>query len=150
MEKEALDLSCQVRQSGIQRFAPWIDDDGPLGVQPIDVAADGFTHTPLDAVAHHGVAEGARNRETDARSVRLRLADAESREERARDTVSRIVYPSKVDGSQQTNTFRKTRDGYYLSELTVSFFRPRARRRANTARPFLVSMRLRNPCVLAR
>jgi len=39
---------------------------------------------------------------------------------------------------------------YYLSELTVSFLRPRARRRASTARPFLVSMRLRNPCVLAR
>jgi hypothetical protein len=32
----------------------------------------------------------------------------------------------------------------------VSFFRPRARRRASTARPFLVSMRLRNPCVFAR
>ena len=33
----------------------------------------------------------------------------------------------------------------YLSELTVSFLRPRARRRASTARPFLVSMRERNP-----
>jgi hypothetical protein len=38
----------------------------------------------------------------------------------------------------------------YLSELTVSFLRPRARRLAKTARPFLVSMRLRKPWVLAR
>jgi hypothetical protein len=32
----------------------------------------------------------------------------------------------------------------------VSFLRPRARLRARTARPFLVAMRLRNPCVFAR
>jgi hypothetical protein len=32
----------------------------------------------------------------------------------------------------------------------VSFLRPRARRRARTARPFLVAIRLRNPCVFAR
>src|SRR5262245_6512185 len=38
----------------------------------------------------------------------------------------------------------------YLSSLTVSFFLPRARRRASTARPFLVDMRVRKPCVLAR
>ena len=38
----------------------------------------------------------------------------------------------------------------YLSSLTVSFLRPAARRRASTARPFLVSMRLRKPCVFAR
>jgi hypothetical protein len=50
---------------------------------------------------------------------------------------------------------RRTRLGkpgmeYYLSELTVNFLRPLARRRASTARPFLVSMRVRKPCVLAR
>ena len=38
----------------------------------------------------------------------------------------------------------------YLSALTVSLARPLARRRASTARPFLVSIRLRNPCVFAR
>ncbi len=49
---------------------------------------------------------------------------------------------------------RRTRFGKpaidYLSELTVSFLRPRARRRASTARPFFVSIRDRKPCVLAR
>jgi len=38
----------------------------------------------------------------------------------------------------------------YLSELTVSFFRPAARRRDNTARPSAVFMRVRNPWVFAR
>ena len=38
----------------------------------------------------------------------------------------------------------------YLSELTVSFLRPLARRRDITARPSAVFMRVRNPCVLAR
>jgi hypothetical protein len=36
------------------------------------------------------------------------------------------------------------------SLLTVSFFRPLARRRFSTRRPFFVLMRTRNPCVLAR
>ena len=38
----------------------------------------------------------------------------------------------------------------YLSELTVSFVRPRALRRDSTARPSLVAIRVRNPWVLAR
>jgi len=38
----------------------------------------------------------------------------------------------------------------YLSELTVSFLRPRARRRDKTARPSAVFMRVRKPCVFAR
>ena len=36
------------------------------------------------------------------------------------------------------------------SLLTVRRFRPLARRRFNTRRPFFVLMRTRNPCVLAR
>jgi hypothetical protein len=32
----------------------------------------------------------------------------------------------------------------------MSFLRPLARRRASTARPFLVAIRARNPCVRAR
>jgi hypothetical protein len=38
----------------------------------------------------------------------------------------------------------------YRSSLTVSFLRPRARRRARTFRPFLLAMRSRNPCVFFR
>jgi hypothetical protein len=46
-----------------------------------------------------------------------------------------------------------TRERPYLPllvSLTVRFFLPLARRRASTRRPFLVAMRERNPCLLAR
>jgi hypothetical protein len=67
-----------------------------------------------------------------------------------------IVDPAEVLGAEQTYAFGKalitTRDdfGNYLSELTVSFLRPRARRREITARPSAVFMRVRKPCFLAR
>ena len=38
----------------------------------------------------------------------------------------------------------------YGSSETVNRFRPLARRRASTMRPFLVDMRLRKPCVFFR
>jgi hypothetical protein len=60
-----------------------------------------------------------------------------------------IIDSSEIGGSQNTNTFWKTCVAHY-SELTVSFLRPRARRRARTARPSAVAMRVRNPCVFAR
>lgn len=37
-----------------------------------------------------------------------------------------------------------------LSSLTVNLWRPFARRRESTARPSLLFMRARNPCVFAR
>ena len=115
--------------------------------------AYGFAHTPPDPVAHHCLAERARRGETDPRTARLRLSHAEGRKERARKTGAVIIDSAEIRGAQQTNTFREAsreaRDAY-LSELTVSLWRPRARRRARTARPFLVSMRERNPCVFAR
>ena len=62
--------------------------------------------------------------------------------------------PSSYTRRKSCGRRRRTRFGKpamdYLSELTVSFFRPRARRRARTARPFFVSMRLRKPWVFAR
>ena len=105
---------------------------------------------PLDAVSHHGFAERAWAGETDMRTVRQWFTDTKCRKEGPGEPGTLVIYPAEVFGTQQTDTFRETRDGDYLSELTVSFLRPRARRRARTARPFLVSIRVRNPCVLAR
>ena len=129
---------------------PRVDDDRPLWVQPIQVEAHGLADPSLDAVSHHGFAEGAWAGETDMRPLRKRFADAESGKQGPGEPGTLVINSAEVFGTQQTDTFRKTRDGDYLSELTVSFLRPRARRRARTARPFLVSMRVRNPCVLAR
>ena len=112
--------------------------------------AYGLPDTPLDTVAHHSLTDGARQSKADVGTIRLRFPKAESGEQGAGKAGPLVVNSPEILRSQQTDTFRKTRDGNYLSELTVSFLRPRARRRASTARPFLVSIRERNPCVFAR
>jgi hypothetical protein len=114
------------------------------------VKPDRFADPPPDPVAHHGFTNGTRNRETDTRPIGLRLPNGKSGKQGAGKLRSPVVDPSEIFGAQQADTFRKTSDGNYLSELTVSFLRPRARRRASTARPFFVSIRERKPCVLAR
>jgi hypothetical protein len=138
------------RNWSIEGFAPWIDDDGPLWAQPIQLEANCFANPPFDPIPHHGFAQGARTGEADMRPVALGFEDAESREQGTRESGTLVINSAEVFGTQEADTFRKTRDGGYPSELTVSFLRPRARRLARTARPFLVSIRVRNPCVLAR
>ena len=140
----------EFRYRSIEGFAPRIDDDGPQWAQPIQVEAHRLADPPLDAVSHHGFAERARACEADVRTLRPRFTHTKCRKEGPGEPGTLVIYPAEVFGTQQTDTFRETRDGDYLSELTVSFLRPRARRRARTARPFLVSIRERNPCVLAR
>jgi len=114
------------------------------------VTADRLAHAPLDTVAHHGFPQGAGNGETDMGAIRLRLADAKCGKQGTREPGALVINSSEILRTQNADTFRETRDGNYLSELTVSFFLPRARRRASTARPFFVSIRERNPCVFAR
>jgi hypothetical protein len=79
-----------------------------MRVQPIQLAAYGLADTPLDTVAHHGLAEGARRRETNVGAVGLRLAYAERGEERATIAATVVVNSSEIFGSQQADTFRKT------------------------------------------
>jgi len=94
----------------MERWAAWIDDNRPLGVQPIELQADGLAEAPLDAVAHHGFAEGARGGKPDMRSVRLRFAHAEGREQRTGETGSVVIDAPEIFRSQQAYTFGKTRD----------------------------------------
>ena len=61
-----------------------------------------------------------------------------------------IINLSEIARAKQPDTFGKARDPGYLSELTVSFLRPMARRRERTAWPLAVFMRVRKPCVFAR
>ena len=78
-----------------------------------------------------------------------------SRTQKAANRDPEIRVPLSYTRRKSLERSRRTRLGkpgmeYYLSELTVSFLRPLARRRDRTARPFLVSIRVRKPCVLAR
>jgi len=101
----------EVRYRGIEGLAARVDDDGPLGAQPIEVKADRFAATPFDTVAHDRLTDGTRDSETDMRPVWQRLADTKSGEEGSGELGTLVVNSSKVFGAQQTDTFRKTRDG---------------------------------------
>ena len=71
----------------------------------------GLADAAADAVTDHGFAKGPGSGEADVRSAGLRLVDAERREKGARETGTRIINPAEVFRSQQTDTFRKSRDG---------------------------------------
>ncbi|SRR5579883_530824 len=72
--------------------------------------SNGLPHPSPDAISHHGLTERAGYGEPDPRTVLLRLPDHECGEQRAREFRARVVNPSEVFGSKQTNTFRKTSD----------------------------------------
>jgi hypothetical protein len=110
-EKETLHFALKVRYRSIESFASRVDDDGPLGAQPIEVKAHRFADTPFDTVAYNRLTDGTRDSKADVRPVRLRLADTKSGEEGPGEPGTVVVNSSKVFGSQQTDTFRKTRDG---------------------------------------
>jgi hypothetical protein len=110
-EEEAFHFALEVRNRGIEGLASRIDDDGPLWAQPIEVKADRFADTPFDTVTHNRLTDGTRDSEADVGAVRLRLADTKSGEEGSGEPGTLVVNSSKVFGAQQTDTFRKTRDG---------------------------------------
>ena len=55
--KKPLHFPMQHLDGRIQGFAAWIDDDGPLGIQPIELDADRLAKSPFDAIAHHRLAD---------------------------------------------------------------------------------------------
>jgi hypothetical protein len=126
-KKQTLDLAVQLRQGSIERLAPGIEDDGPLWAQLIEVETHGLADAAPNAVTDHGFAEGPRSGEADVRSVGLWLADAECREEGARETGTRVINSSEVFRSQQADTFRESRDGALPFGADREFFAaPRA------------------------
>ena len=123
-QKQALHFALQFRHGCIEGFASRIDDDGPLWAQPVEVEAYSLADTPLDTVPHDRFTDRARDGEPDTRPVRLRLADTKSREEGPRESGTLVINSSKVFGSQQTDTFRKTRDGVLPLGANGQFLAP--------------------------
>jgi hypothetical protein len=97
----------------------------------LEVQADRFAYTPPDAVARHRFADRARQREADAGSAGMRLAYAESRKQGSRKAGTLVIDSTKIDGSQQTNTFRKARDALPLGAHREFVAAPRAAPRQN-------------------
>lgn len=116
-------------------------------MQPVP---DSFPHASLNAVANHRFANGTGESETDLWPISFAATRPKSRKQRSGKLAALLVYFAEFTGSQQADTSGKMPDKYYLSSLTLSLCRPFARRRESTARPSLVSMRVRNPCVFAR
>jgi hypothetical protein len=83
---------------------------------------DGFADAPPDPIAHHGFAERAGDCKADPRSIRLRLADGERREQRTGILPALIVDSAEMLGAQQTDTFRKSRDSVLPLRTDGEFF----------------------------
>ena len=67
----------EVRETGVQSFAPRIEYDPPLGIQRLQLEPHGFTHSSPDAVAYHRLAKSARRRESDFRGGSVVRAGAD-------------------------------------------------------------------------
>jgi hypothetical protein len=105
-----------------------------------------FSFVPLDRAPE---LPGGGDAQPAARQVG---GQCEQREEPAVDLgaaiVNLLVFGSPADTVIAAETSHLAAGGYSL--LTVRRFRPFARRRFRTRRPFFVLMRTRNPCVRAR
>jgi len=66
---------------------------------------------PPDPVPDHGIAQRPWHRKADAGTVRLGFADAKGGETGTGVAGALVVNSTKILGSQQADTFRKTSDG---------------------------------------
>lgn len=98
------------RHRSVVRLAPRIDDDGPLRAQQIEMQTNGLAHSPFDAIAYNGLTERSRYGESDTRTVAAGFADTKGGEERPTVAGALVINSSEILRSQQTDTFRKTRD----------------------------------------
>lgn len=108
---ETFHLALDLLRRGFQRLAPRIDDNGPLWIQPFQLQTHGLANTPPDAVTRHGLSDRARQGKADARAACFGASQAERREERTGKAATFIIDFTKISRPQDTDTFRKTRDG---------------------------------------
>ena len=157
----------KIREYAIEHLATRIEYDGPPCAQRLQFQAGRLADATADTVSLNGFAKRlgrGKAHGSAARCVEIGFGEAESGEQRAGVTRAVVVHFTEVAGSEEPDTFGKAGVGLagrririavarypdYLSELTVSFLRPCARRRERTARPSAVFMRFRKPCTLAR
>ena len=108
--KKTLHFPVKFRHRSVVRLAPRIDNDSPLRAQQIEMQANGLAHPPFDAIAYNGFTERSRYGESDTRTVAAGFADTKSSEERPTVAGTLVINSSEILRSQQTDTFRKTRD----------------------------------------
>ena len=109
--KETLYFALKFRHRSVERLASGIEYDRPLRAQLIQLQPHCLSQAPLDSIPHDGLSDRARDRETDAWTGSFGLADTKSGEQGTSVAGTLIVNSSEVLRTQQTDTFRKTRDG---------------------------------------
>jgi hypothetical protein len=153
-----LEAGAQLRRRsetrGIARRHSHIDRRQCMLVQP-----KGFASQAFDAIACHGCAEGAsRNRQPQPRMTFI-IGQNRQTEKRVAQSLAALPKGTKFGRLMQSlarlerqplGQCRRSLESPDLKRQGQSSLRPFARRRASNARPLLVAMRARKPCVRAR
>ena len=157
-QEQAADFAAQIVKGSFQNSAPRIEDNAPALGKQVQFAADSLSHAALDAVTPYGFTQSTGHGEAEPGRRRIGDPQTESCKISARHTETGFINLSKLRRPEDPPCFRKRQrtttkspKNSYLaartasSSLTVSLWRPLARRRASTARPSAVFIRTRNP-----
>jgi hypothetical protein len=138
-------VSFKTREGGIQHFPARHDYHVVAGRNL--VAPEDLARQTLGAIAHDGPAKLARS--SDAAPLCLPpVREHEHRHEPAGDARAVVIDAFELGSAADSLFGREAFPAH--SSATVSRFRPFARRRLSTIRPFLVAIRTRKPCVFFR
>lgn len=168
--KELLNFAIQFGKIQLQYRFPRMQNNIHRAIHGPKMLRDSSTHSALYAVAYHSASQCFSHRKTNARSetVRLRAYAVQRSDIAGKALPGFFVHALKIRMLEQTRMLRKA-CGALLRNLvggqlqlsgeedysrkpgfTETRLRPLARRRERTARPLLVFIRVRKPCVLDR
>ena len=97
----------------------------------LEVQANRLADTPPDSIARHRLADRAWQSKSDTGAARIRLAHTESGKEGPGKARTLVIDSTEIRGSQQTDTFGKTRDALPLGADRELVAAPRATPRQN-------------------
>ena len=107
---QPLERPLDFRERSGERRPPRVDDNVPLRPNSDALAPERLAHPPLDAIAHHGASDRARNRKTHPRPAaisRIRARQAERREQRVGKADAVVINRSEIGGAQNPGRPRK-------------------------------------------
>ena len=149
---EGSKVPVDIAEGSIEQFAPRDDDQVHRGVRWFVHQSEHLSNQPFSPVSVDRVAELARGDDAEP-DTRGRARREQQSEKPGRDARVGLEHPGELASTSHSlglaERVRRQGSRRYDDE-TVSRLRPLARRRLSTSRPFLVAIRVRKPCVLAR
>jgi len=137
-------ISFKGAQAGVEKLA--LGDNDDVESRGDFVTTKDLSDQSLGSISLHRAADLPGRRDPEPSHAEL-VGQKKDRAVAAVGPNSQLVHLLKL--RTRANVFGWTESQSY-SLLTVRRFRPLARRRFSTRRPFFVLMRTRNPCVFAR